>query len=115
VVEGVDARLPAVEVWWWDPFGVAVCVFAGGPALFGEFVVGAAGQGEVVDVGDGVDGVGVAVVGFAEVSGHGAARGALRGFNGGNRPASMALTAPYADIRPVLHTVVAIRKVRVNG
>ena len=29
---------------------------------------------EVVDVGDGVDGVGVAVVGLAEVGGHGAAR-----------------------------------------
>ena len=43
-------------------------------ALVGEFMVGAAGQGEVVDVGDGVGGVGVAVVGLAEVGGHGAAR-----------------------------------------
>ena len=62
-----------VEVWWWDPFGLAVAVFAGGPALFGEFVVGAAAKSQVVDIGDGVGGVGVAVVGFAEIAGHGAA------------------------------------------
>ena len=69
-----------VRGWPWsrwgggDPFGVAMAVFAGGPAVVGEFVVGAAGQGEVVDVGDGVGGVGGAVVGFAEVGGHAAAR-----------------------------------------
>ena len=74
MVVGVDPALAVVEMRWWDPFGVAVRVFAGGPALFGEVVVGAAGQGEVVDFGDGVGGVGVAVVGFAEVGGHGAAR-----------------------------------------
>src|ERR1700722_6264986 len=73
VVEGVDPRLAAVKVCWWDPFGLAVRVFAGGPALFGEFVVGAAGQGEIVDVGDRVGGVGVVVMGFAEVGGHAAA------------------------------------------
>ena len=44
VVVGVGAGLAVVEVWWWDPFGVAVGVFAGGPALFGEFVVGAAAK-----------------------------------------------------------------------
>ena len=74
MVVGVGAGLAVVEVGWWDPFGVAMGIFAGGPALFGELVVGVAGQGEVVDVGDGVGGVGVAVVGFAEVGGHGAAR-----------------------------------------
>jgi hypothetical protein len=74
MMERVGAGLAAVEVWWGDPFGVAVVVFAGGPALFGEFVVGAAGQGEIVDVGDRVGGVGVVVMGFAEVGGHAAAR-----------------------------------------
>src|ERR1700733_8974197 len=73
VVKGVDPGLAVVEVWWWDPFGVAVTVFAGGPALFGELVVGAASESQVVDVGDGVGGVAVAVVGFAQVAGHGAA------------------------------------------
>ena len=65
VVVGVDAGLSVVEVGWWDPFGVAVGVFAGGPALFGELVVGAAAERHVVDVGDGVGGVAVAVMGFA--------------------------------------------------
>src|SRR5277367_1775338 len=51
VVEGVDAGLAAVQVWWRDPFGLATTVFTRGPAVVGEFVVGAAGQGEVVDVG----------------------------------------------------------------
>ena len=51
MVEGVDSGLPVVQVWWWYPFGVAFGVFAGGPAFFGESVVGSAGQGEVVDVG----------------------------------------------------------------
>jgi hypothetical protein len=37
--------------------------------LVGEFVVGATGKAEVVDVGDRVGGVGVAVVDFAEVAG----------------------------------------------
>ena len=51
MVEVVDAGLAVVEVGWWDPFGVAVGVFSGGPALFGEAVVGSAGQGQGVDVG----------------------------------------------------------------
>jgi hypothetical protein len=39
-------------VGWWFPFGVAVGVFVGGPAAGLEHaVVGAAGEGEVVDVG----------------------------------------------------------------
>jgi hypothetical protein len=41
VVIGVGAGLAVVEVGWWDPFGVVVVVFAGGPALFGERVVAA--------------------------------------------------------------------------
>jgi len=32
VVEGVGAGLAALEVGWWDPFGVAVGAFPGGPA-----------------------------------------------------------------------------------
>jgi hypothetical protein len=43
VVEPVDSGLAVVQVRWWDPFAVAVLVFAGGPALFGDCVVGAAG------------------------------------------------------------------------
>src|ERR1700735_3646819 len=70
VVVGVGAGLAVVEVGWWDPFGLAVVVFAGGPALVGHCVVGVAGQGEGVDVGDGVGGIRVAVVDLAEVAGH---------------------------------------------
>ena len=73
MVVGVGAGLAVVEVWWGDPFGVAVGVFVGGPALFGEFVVGATGKAEVVDIGDRVGGVRVVVVDFAEIAGHGAA------------------------------------------
>ena len=50
MMECVDTRLAMVEMRRWDPFGVAVGAFAGGPTLFGEFVVGAAGKGQVVDV-----------------------------------------------------------------
>src|ERR1700761_6243828 len=73
-MERVDPGLAVVEVRRGDPFGVAVGVFAGGPAVRGEFVVRAAAESQVVDVGDGVGGVGVGVVDFAEVGGHGAAR-----------------------------------------
>ncbi len=38
----IDSGLAVVEVGWWEPFGVAVGVFAGDPAFFGESVVGAA-------------------------------------------------------------------------
>jgi hypothetical protein len=70
-----DSRLAVVEMWWWDPFGDAVSAGAGGPALFGEFVVGAAGQGEVVDVGDVGFGPSGDVVDLGEVAGHVAAWG----------------------------------------
>jgi hypothetical protein len=73
VVVGVGAGLAVVEVGWWDPFGLAVGVFAGGPALVGHCVVGVAAEGEGVDVGDGVGGVGVAVVDLAQIARHGAA------------------------------------------
>ena len=73
MMERVDSGLAVVEVGWWDPFGVAVGVFSGGPTLFGELVVGATAKAEVVDVGDGVGGVGVVVVGLAQIAGHGAA------------------------------------------
>src|ERR1700735_415624 len=51
MMERVRSGLPVIQVRRRDPFGVALAIFAGGPALFGEFVVGAAGQGEVIDVG----------------------------------------------------------------
>ena len=68
-----SSRLASVEVWWGEPFGLAVGVFAGGPALFGEVMVGAAAEGQLVDICDRVGGVAVAVVDFAQVAGHGAA------------------------------------------
>lgn len=75
MVEGVRAGLAAVEVCGWDPFGVAVVALSGGPAVAEEAVVGAAGQGELVDVGA----VGVCLVcdvmDFAVVAGDIAARG----------------------------------------
>src|ERR1700761_8114323 len=51
VVVGVGPRLAVVEVWWGDPLGVAVPVFAGCPALFGERVVTGAAECQIVDVG----------------------------------------------------------------
>ena len=44
MVVGVNPGLASVEVWWWDPFGLAAAVFAGGPTSFGEFVVGTAAE-----------------------------------------------------------------------
>ena len=41
--------LTVVEVGWWNPLGVTALIFAGGPTLVGEFVVGATGKGEAVD------------------------------------------------------------------
>jgi hypothetical protein len=70
VVVGVGSWLAVVEMGWWNPFGVAVVVFAGTPAVFGDVVLWGAGQGEVVDVGGAVVRVGVGVVDFAEISGH---------------------------------------------
>ena len=67
--------LAGVEGWGWVPFGAAVGAFAGGPAAVGGgAVVGAAGQGEVVDVGVAVVvPVGDGVVGLGVVAGGGAA------------------------------------------
>ena len=50
MMKEVDAGLPDVEFRGWDPFGEAVADLDG-PALFGEAVVGAAGQYVFVDVG----------------------------------------------------------------
>ena len=47
MVEQVDAGLPTLKMRRGNPLGVTVGAFAGGPALLGEFVVGAAGQGEI--------------------------------------------------------------------
>ena len=73
MVVGVGAGLAVVEVGRWDPLGVAVLVFAGGPALLSELVVRAAGQGQVVDVGVAALGPWCEVVGFGEVAGYVAA------------------------------------------
>ena len=73
MMERVDSGLAVVEVGWWDPFGGTALIFAGCPTLFGECVVGAAGQGEVIDVGDGVGGVGIAVMDLAQIARHAAA------------------------------------------
>ena len=71
---GVGSWLPAVEVGWWDPLSVAVAVGAGFPAAgLQHAVVGAAGEGELVDVGGVAGGVVGDVVDFAVVAAHGAA------------------------------------------
>jgi hypothetical protein len=97
-MKGVDPRLSPVEMRRWDPLCVAARVFAGGPALVGEFVVGATGKAEVVDVGDRVGGVRVVVVDFAEIAGHGAT-------------GKGAATILGADCR-VLHGAAAVRLIR---
>jgi hypothetical protein len=76
VVVFVDRCLATVEVGWGDPFDAAVRAFARDPAaLFDHAVVGAAGQGEFVDVGWTVVGVAaVDVVRLTPVPGGGAAR-----------------------------------------
>src|ERR1700747_241554 len=48
---GVGSGLAAVEMRRRDPVGVASGGGAGGPAIFGESIVGTARQGQVVDVG----------------------------------------------------------------
>ena len=70
-VKGVDAWLAVVEVGWWDPFGVAVGAFSGGPAAgLHQWVVGSAGQGQRVDVGAVGGGPVFDVVDFAPVAAH---------------------------------------------
>jgi hypothetical protein len=73
-VEPVNTWLAMIKVRWWKPFGVAVVVFAGGPALFCELVVGSAAEGQVVDIGFPAFSPGRAVVNFGVVAGHVAAR-----------------------------------------
>ena len=59
-------EVPPVEVGWRDPFGAAVFAISGAPAVFGDqAVVFAAGQGEVVDVGEPAFGPVGDVVGLA--------------------------------------------------
>ena len=73
-MEAVGTGLPPVQMRRRYPFGVAVGAFAGGPAAgFDQWVVGAAGQGKLVDVGV-VGGCPLLdVVHFAPVPGHVAA------------------------------------------
>jgi hypothetical protein len=68
VVVGVDARPAVIKMRWWDPFGDAVLVFPCGPALFGQWVVAAAAERQIVDVGGAALGVGRDVVNFGEVA-----------------------------------------------
>jgi len=67
-MERVGAGPSVVQVRGWDPLGVAVLVFAGGPALFGEWVVGAAAERQVVGVGGVAFGVGRAVMDFGVIA-----------------------------------------------
>ena len=69
VVVVVGAGSAAVEGWGWVPGGAAVGEFCCGPAFSDEFVVGAAGQGECVDVGVAAVGPVVDVVDFAASAG----------------------------------------------
>ena len=73
-MECVNPRLAVVQVRRRDPFGVAVLIFAGGPALFGQGVVAAAAERDVVDVGGVGFRPGCHVMDFGEVSRHIAAR-----------------------------------------
>jgi hypothetical protein len=73
VVEAVGSWLALVEVWG-SPFGGAVFASVGDPALFFEFVLGAADQVEGVDVGASGGCPPVDVVYFAPVSGYITAR-----------------------------------------
>lgn len=73
MMERVDAGLPAVEMWWRYPLSITVFEFPGGPAARrDEFVVGAAAQGEIVNVGFPALGVVGDMVDFGEVAGHAA-------------------------------------------
>ena len=67
VMERVGPGLAVIQVARRYPFGVAVGVFAGGPAFFDEAVVRSAGEGEVVDVGAPRGGPAPDVVGFTVV------------------------------------------------
>ncbi|OHU62244.1 hypothetical protein BKG85_11770 [Mycobacteroides chelonae] len=59
-------------MWWGYPFGGAVGVFSGGPAVVEEAVMRCAGEGEVVDVSATAGGPFADVVGLAQVSRGGA-------------------------------------------
>src|SRR5438445_5034875 len=71
----VDAGLPSVKVWGWDPLNVVVCVDPRFPAAGTDHaVVGPACQTELIDVGLSVVGpVASRVMDLAAVGGHGAA------------------------------------------
>jgi hypothetical protein len=75
VMNGVDARLAVVAMRRWDPFGVAVGAFSGGPAAgFDQPMVGTAGERDIVQAGGLACRVLVDVVAFAEIAGYVAAR-----------------------------------------
>src|SRR5690242_15330106 len=72
----VDACLPGVQMWWWNPFGAAIFALSGGPPLLlDEAVIRAAGQRRVGDVGfTARGGPAVDVVNLAPVPWRGATR-----------------------------------------
>jgi hypothetical protein len=70
----VGSGFAEVKVGWWYPFGDAVGVFSGCPALLVEQpVIGLAGKGQGVDVGAVLCGPLLDVVNLGQVSGRGAA------------------------------------------
>ncbi len=74
MVKSVGPGLAVVEMWWRDPFGGCVFAFSGGPAALGQWVMAAAGKGEVVDVGDAALRVGGDMMHLTVIAGHIAAR-----------------------------------------
>ena len=74
MVKRVGAGLAVIQVGRRNPFGVTIFELAGGPALFGQWVVAAAPKRETVDVGGTALGVARDVVDFGEVAGDVAVR-----------------------------------------
>ena len=74
MVKRVGAGLAVIQVGRRNPFGVTIFELAGGPALFGQWVVAAAAKREIVDVGGTASGVARDVVDFGELAGDVAVR-----------------------------------------
>ena len=69
MMEVVGAAADHRQLRWWDPFGGTVGACVDAPAFVEQFVVGWAGLGEFVDVGQSAFGPFVDVVDFAAVAG----------------------------------------------
>ena len=70
MVEAVGSWLAVVQMWWWDPFGVAVGAFSGDPALLEQCVIRCASQGQLVHVGAMGGRPLIDVVDFGPIPGH---------------------------------------------